>query len=276
MVVLGLLFGLVGTDVNSGSDALHLRHPGAGRGRQLRGAGDGHVRHRRGRLQPRAARPGPPGVHLAARPRAAEPGRSQHAARGRSCAAPRSARSSASCRAAARCWRRLPPTRSRRRWRSRRANFGNGDIRGVAAPEVRQQRRRADLVHPDADARRAVEPDHGADDRRADHPGHPARPGGDDATPGAVLGHHRVDVDRQPVPAGAEPADDRALGEAARGAVPAAVPGHPDVLLHRRVHDQQQRVRPFPARGLLRRSAICCSSSAASPRRWCSASCSAR
>ena len=37
----------------------------------------------------------------------------------------------------------------------------------------------------------------------------------------------------------------------ARGAIPAAVPGHPGVLLHRRVHDQQQRVRPFPARGLL-------------------------
>ena len=58
-------------------DALHLRHPGARRGHQLRRAGDGHVRHRRGRLQPRAARPGPPGVHLAARPRAAEPRRSQ-------------------------------------------------------------------------------------------------------------------------------------------------------------------------------------------------------
>ncbi len=53
----------------------------------------------------------------------------------RSCAAPRSAPSSACCRAAARCWRRSPPTRSRRTSRKPPRSFGDGDIRGVAAPE---------------------------------------------------------------------------------------------------------------------------------------------
>ena len=55
-------------------------------------------------------------------------------ARGR-CAAPRSARCSASCPAAARCSRRSPPTRSRRRSRRTRAQFGKGAIQGVAGPE---------------------------------------------------------------------------------------------------------------------------------------------
>ena len=57
-----------------------------------------------------------------------------------------------------------------------RAEFGKGAIEGVAAPEVRQQCRRADVVHPDADAGHSVERRHGADDRRDDHPGHQPGP----------------------------------------------------------------------------------------------------
>ncbi len=197
-------------------DALHLRHSGAGRRHQLRRAGHGHVRHRRGHLQPRAARPGPRGVHLRARPGAAEPRRPQAAACGRSRAAPALGSilgilpgggallaSFAAYTIEKKVAKRAARFRQRRYPRRRRAG-------------VRQQCRRADLVHPDADARRAVEPDHGADDRRADDPGHPARPAGDDATSGAVLGHRRQSMwIGNLFLLAAQPADDRAVGAAA-------------------------------------------------------------
>jgi TctA family transporter len=51
-----------------------------------------------------------------------------------------------------------------------------------------------------------------------------ARAAGDREKPGAVLGHRRQHVDRQPDAGGAEPAAGRALGAAAAGAVPLAVP----------------------------------------------------
>ena len=56
MVVLGLLLGLVGTDVNSGQQRFTLGDPGARRRHQLRRARHGHVWRRRGHLQPRTAR----------------------------------------------------------------------------------------------------------------------------------------------------------------------------------------------------------------------------
>ena len=98
------------------------------------------------------------------------------------------------------------------------AEFGKGAIEGVAGAGVRQQRRRAGIVHPDAHARHPVEPGDGADDRRADHARHPARAGCDGRAARAVLGPGRVDVDRQPVPAGSQPAADRPVGEDDLGA----------------------------------------------------------
>ena len=56
-----------------------------------------------------------------------------------------------------------------------------GRDRGRGRARSRQQRRRAVQVHPDADARPAGQRRDGADARRAHHPGHPARPRGDDA-----------------------------------------------------------------------------------------------
>ena len=50
-----------------------------------------------------------------------------------------------------------------------------GRDRGRGRARSRQQRRRADLVHPDADARHPGQRGDGADDRRADDPGHRAR-----------------------------------------------------------------------------------------------------
>ena len=100
-----------------------------------------------------------------------------------------------------------------------------GRDRGRRGAGGRQQRRRADLVHPDADTRHPIEPGHGTDDRRHDHPGNPARPIGDDGTADAVLGPDRFDVDRQPVPARPESAADRAVGEDDRGPLPPALSG---------------------------------------------------
>ncbi len=68
-------------------------------------------------------------------------------------------------------------------------------------------------------------------------------PAGDDVEPGAVLGADRVDVDRQPDAGRAQPAADRHLDQAAAGALPRALPRHPAVLRDRRLHDQQHQFR---------------------------------
>ena len=63
-------------------------------------------------------------------------------------------------------------------------------------------------------------------------------PAGDDQEPDPVLGHDRLDVGRQPDAAHHQPAAGRHVGAASEGAVPADVPGDPDVLLHRHLLDQ--------------------------------------
>ena len=70
--------------------------------------------------------------------------------------------------------------------------------------------------------------------------------------PRAVLGPDRLDVDRQPDAGGAEPAADRPVGQAAESALPHPVPGHPGVLHHRRVLVELQHVRHLHDRGLRR------------------------
>ena len=88
---------------------------------------------------------------------------------------------------------------------------------------IRQQCRRADLVHPDADLGHSRQPDHGDDDRRADDPRHRAGPARDDRPARPVLGPDRQHVDRQPHAGGAQPAAGRPLGEAAARSLSAAV-----------------------------------------------------
>ena len=95
------------------------------------------------------------------------------------------------------------------------SRFGKGAIEGVAGSGIRQQRGGADLVHSAADARPAFQRHHGADDGRDDHSRHPAGFGGDDQAPGPVLGHGRQHVDRQSDVAGDQPAADRNMGAAA-------------------------------------------------------------
>jgi hypothetical protein len=123
---------------------------------------------------------------------------------------------------------RIPtPLRARRDRGRRRAGIG-------------QQRRRPDLLHPAPHARHPAERRDGPDGRRHDHPRHRAGPSGDDQEPAAVLGHDRLDVGRQPHAAHHQPAADRALGAVPEGALPADVPGDPDVLLHRHLLDEQR------------------------------------
>jgi putative tricarboxylic transport membrane protein len=129
-------------------------------------------------------------------------------------------------------------------------------------PRIGQQRRRADQLHPDADAGHPAQRGDGADGRRDDDQGHPARPAGDDQQPGAVLGPDRQHVGRQPDAGDPEPAADRHLDQAADGALPLPVPGDPVVLLHRPVHAEQQQLRRLhgaPVRAWSATSSTSCS-----------------
>ena len=83
--------------------------------------------------------------------------------------------------------------------------------RGRCRTGSRQQRRRADLVHPHADTGHTVQSGDGLDDWSHDHPGHPAGSGRDDGAAHPVLGTDRVDVDRQSVPSDPESAANRPL-----------------------------------------------------------------
>ena len=149
------------------------------------------------------------------------------------------------------------------------SRFGHGAIEGVAGPEAANNAARADLLHSTADSRLAVQRHHGADDGGHDHPGHSAGLGGDDQAPGPVLGNGRQHVDRQSDAAGDQPAADRNLGAAAVGvrtvcsirrfccsassASTAPTPISPNWCC----------VRCSPC------SATFCCDLAASPRRWC-------
>ena len=86
------------------------------------------------------------------------------------------------------------------------SRFGKGAIEGVAAPGVRQQRRRRRRDGADALARRAGFGHHRDHPRRAHHVRHPPGAGAlhQERRPG--VGGDRQHVHRQPDPAGAEPA----------------------------------------------------------------------
>ena len=159
-----------------------------------------HLRHPRARPTASTSSPIAMGVfgiaEIVAQPRATrtarEPSRAKvsglwptprglaSASSARSCAAPRSARCSACCRAAARCWRPSSAYTLEKKLASTPERVRQGRDRGRGRARSGQQRRRADLVHPDADARHPVQRRDGADGRRHDDPGHPARPAGHD------------------------------------------------------------------------------------------------
>src|SRR5262245_24026666 len=238
MVVLGLLLGLVGTDVNTGARRFNFGMMGLADGIEFVAIsmaiyGIAEVVYNLEKKQETSVVSGQ-GV--------AEPRRSA-------------------------VLRRLDPARHRTRRDSRRAAWGRrtaGVVRGLYAGEksrqaaapirlrrhqgrrragIRQQCGRADVVHPDADFGDSRKPDHGDDDRGADDSRHRAGAARDDGSPRIVLGAHRQHVARQPHAGDLESADGRRVGKIAAGAVPAALSRHHRVLLHRRLHHQQQAVR---------------------------------
>jgi hypothetical protein len=243
MILLGLLLGQINTDVISGVPRYSFDIPeltdGIGFVAIAMGVfGFGEIIANLGR-RPSTARSSPRTSRACGRP-----SRTSRTWRRPCCAARRWARCWASCPAAARCWPRLRPTRSRRRaGPPRRGAVRPGQHPRRGRPRVGQQRRRADQLHPDADAGHPAQRGDGADGRRDDDQGHPARPAGDDQQPRAVLGPDRLDVGRQPDADHPEPAADRHLDQAADGALPLPVPGHPELLLHRPVHAEQQQLR---------------------------------
>lgn len=129
------------------------------------------------------------------------------------------------------------------------SRFGICD-RGRRWPRGRQQCRRADKFHSAADARHSRERADGADDRRADDAGHPARAADHDRAAQARLGRDRFDVGRQPHAAGDQPATDRALDLDAEDSLSPALPGNRAVLLHRHLWHRQQPVQCLAHAGL--------------------------
>ncbi len=134
MIILGLLLGIVGTDVNSGVARFAFGIPELTDGIGVVSVAMGlfgfaeiitnlESTEKREILTSKVT-----GLlaHQGAVPRTRGP---------RCCAAPDWDRCSACCRAAARCWRRSRRTRSKRRSRRIRAEFGKGAIQGVAGPE---------------------------------------------------------------------------------------------------------------------------------------------
>ena len=112
--------------------------------------------------------------------------------------------------------------------------FGRGAIEGVAAPESANNAAAQTSFIPLLTLGIPPNRGDGADGRRHDHPRHRAGPAGHDQAAGAVLGHDRLDVARQPDADRHQSADGRHVGAAAARAVPASVPDDHDLLLHRR------------------------------------------
>ena len=115
------------------------------------------------------------------------------------------------------------------------SKFGNGEIRGVAAPEAANnagaQTSFIPLLTLGIPSNPVMALMIGAMMIQGIVPG----AAGDDRTAGTLLGRDRQHVDRQPDARDPQPAVDRHMGKAANGTLPAALPVDPAVLLHRRL-----------------------------------------
>ena len=180
MIFVGLFLGLVGTDVNTGGSASPSDMPELVRRHRLRADRDRPVRHRRDHRQPVDSPTSAAFCRQTITRLDADAGRISRRAlpailRGTGLGSilgvlPGGGALLSSF-AAYTLEKKLSKTPER---------FGQGAIEGVAAPEVGQQCRRADLLHSAADARHPAQSRDGADDRRHDDPRHPARTAGDD------------------------------------------------------------------------------------------------
>ena len=121
--------------------------------------------------------------------------------------------------------------------------FGTGMIEGVAAPESANNAAAQTSFIPMLTLGHSVQRRDGHDDRRHDDSRHRSGSAGDRAEAWPVLGHDRQHVARQPDADRAQPAADRHLGADAARALSAAGHRHPVLLLHRRLQPQQSGQR---------------------------------
>ena len=179
MILLGLLLGMVGTDVETGASRYSLRHLGTVRRHRLRVGRDGHVRFRRDHPQPRAgaertaigaAEDQQPDADLEG-PHEVDRAILRGTAIGSIFGILPGGGTVIASFSSYTLEKKIAKDPSR---------FGKGAIEGVAGPGSGQQRRRADLVHSAADAGHSAERGDGADGRRDDDPRHRAGPAGDD------------------------------------------------------------------------------------------------
>ncbi len=166
MIVLGVLFGTVGTDTQSGAYRMTLRHRRAVRRPWFRADLDGHLRPGRDRLQHRASGQGGHDRRQGDRPDA-EACRHHHLSSGHDPRDDRghgvrnpAGRGADDC-VVLRLYAREENVRASRALRPRRDRR-----RGGAG--IRQQRRRAGVLHSDAQPRHPAQRPDGADDRRPD------------------------------------------------------------------------------------------------------------
>jgi TctA family transporter len=121
--------------------------------------------------------------------------------------------------------------------------FGKGAIEGVAAPESANNAGCAGMLHSHAQSRHSAQCADGADDRRHDGARHHPWARDHHQAARAVLGVDREHVVGKPDARRPQSAIDRALGEAAAGALRLSVPDHPDPMLCRHLHAQLQHRR---------------------------------
>ena len=169
MILLGLLLGLVGTDVNSGLQRFTFGIPELSDGISFVAVAMGVFGFAEiiVNLEQTEKR----GMFAKSVSRALMPTRArlQAASLGRSCAAPRIGSMLGILPGGGAMLSPFAAYTLEKKIAKDPSRFGKGAIEGVAGRK-RQQRRRADVVHPDADARHSVERGDGADDRRNDHP----------------------------------------------------------------------------------------------------------
>jgi TctA family transporter len=193
MVLLGLLLGVVGTDVNSGSARYTFDMPELADGINfvivaMGMFGIGEIIRNRAQRRPQS---GDEESHRAD----AQQGRLQaHHVAGD----PRHGSGFAAGHPAGR-WRHAGLVRvvlAREESVEELGQLRQGRHRRRCGAGSGEQCGRADLVHPDADAGHSVESRDGADDRRDDHPGYPAWSCRHDRAAWPVLGPDRLDVGR--------------------------------------------------------------------------------
>ena len=123
------------------------------------------------------------------------------------------------------------------------SRFGHGAIEGIVAPEAANNAAANTSFIPTLTLGVPGDSVMALMLSRPDDPWHQSRPRRNDGSTAAVLGFAGQHGDRQSAAADLEPADGRHLGAAADHSLPISVSTRDPVHLHRRLQSQKQRVR---------------------------------